>query len=100
MQNQLQSKTQPKKHELIEILLITQPDLLLRRCLKPVRDQMLTLCLHIPWLHHRVSLGLLIIFEQMSQDTYGVSYGNFIPESVVMQSALLLVLHNDPYSLP
>lgn len=52
--------------------------------------------LHIPWLH--ISLCLLIIFEQMSQDTYSVSYGNFIPESVVTQSALLLVLRNDPYS--
>lgn len=49
----------------------------------PVRDQMITLCLRIPWLHHCISLHLLIIFEQMSQDTHSVSYGNFIPESVV-----------------
>lgn len=89
-----------KKNKLIKILFITQPDLLLRLCLKPARGQMITLCLHIPWLHHCISLCLLIIFEQMSQDTYSVSYGNFIPESVVMQSALLLVLHNDPYFLP
>lgn len=68
------------------ILIIKQLCLLLLcLCPKPVKDQMTTLCLHILWLHHCIALCLLIIFEQMSQDTYIVSYGNFIPERVVMQ---------------
>lgn len=61
----------PNKNEVTNILLIFQPEFLLHQCSKAQRSP---LWFDILWLHHHIPLSLLILIEQMSQDTYSLSY--------------------------
>lgn len=40
------------------------------------------LWLQMPCPHHRISFSLLILVEHKSQDTYSLSYGNIIPDTI------------------
>ncbi len=83
--------------EVMNILLLFQIEFLLNPCCRALNllslehCQKIPLWFHIPWLHRHIFLSLLILTEHMSQDTYSLSYGNFIPDTMFSSRPLGLL---------